>query len=104
MTTYSLLLFYGTHFLAALLWAVADTAFAEGDLFKVPTRPDVKTTPNAKVFLLPDGSCGFGKVEDGHASGGNFLIRSAPYFLDNGFNVAIFRRPNDSNLNCPQHC
>lgn len=93
-------------FLLALLWAVAATAFAEGELFKVPTRPDVKTTlfweavPNAKatMFLFPGGAGGFGKFEDGQATGGNFLVRSAPYFLANGFNVAIFGRPNDMEL------
>jgi predicted alpha/beta-hydrolase family hydrolase len=76
---------------------------AEGTLIKVPTRTDVKTTlfwepvegAKATVFLFPGGGGGFGKVEDGKAMGGNFLVRSAPYFLANGFNVAIFGRPND---------
>lgn len=36
-----------------------------------------------------------GKFEDRKTTGGNFLVRSAPYFLANGFNVAIFGRPND---------
>ena len=79
------------------------SAYAEGMLFKVPTRDDVVTTlfweaaPEAKatVFLFPGGGGGFGKFEDGKATGGNFLVRSAPYFLSNGFNVAIFGRPND---------
>ena len=91
-------------FLAAILLVVGAVAHAEGTLFKVPTRPDVKTTlfwepvegAKATVFLFPGGGGGFGKVEDGKAMGGNFLVRSAPYFLANGFNVAIFGRPNDT--------
>ena len=79
-------------------------AHAEGTLFKVPTRPDVKTTlfwepmegAKATVFLFPGGGGGFGKVEDGKATSNNFLVRSAPYFTANGFNVAIFGRPSDS--------
>ena len=87
--------------LALMLAACA--AHAEGSLLKVPTREGVVTTlfweaaPDAKatVFLFPGGGGGFGKVKDGKATGGNFLVRSAPYFLANGFNVAIFGRPND---------
>jgi pimeloyl-ACP methyl ester carboxylesterase len=52
----------------------------------------------ATVFLFPGGAGGFGKFEDGKATGGNFLVRSAPYFIANGFNVAIFGRPNDMEL------
>lgn len=85
------------------LVAAAITAQAEGALFRVPTREGVTTTlfwevaPDAKatVFLFPGGGGGFGKFEDGKVTGGNFLVRSAPYFLVNGFNVAIFGRPND---------
>lgn len=77
---------------------------AEGTLFKVPTRPDVKTTlfwepvegAKATVFLFPGGGGGFGSVEEGKATSNNFLVRSAPYFVANGFNVAIFGRPSDS--------
>lgn len=90
-------------FLAAALLVTGAIAHAEGTLFKVPTRPDVKTTlfwepvegARATVFLFPGGGGGFGKVEDGKAMGGNFLVRSAPHFLANGFNVAIFGRPTD---------
>ena len=79
-------------------------AHAEGTLFKVPTRPDVKTTlfwepvegAKATVFLFPGGGGGFGSVEEGKATSNNFLVRSAPYFVANGFNVAIFGRPSDS--------
>ena len=92
--------------IAALLALTAIAAHAGGELFKVPTRDGVVTTlfweavPDAKatVFLFPGGAGGFGKVEDGKATGGNFLVRSAPYFLANGFNVAIFGRPNDMEL------
>lgn len=95
-----------TVFAGLALLAAAITAHAEGTLFKVPTREGVTTTlfwestPDAKatVFLFPGGAGGFGKVTDGKATGGNFLVRSAPYFLANGFNVAIFGRPNDMEL------
>jgi pimeloyl-ACP methyl ester carboxylesterase len=80
-----------------LLWA-------EGVLVKVPTRDGVTTTlfweptddAKATVFLFPGGGGGFGKVERGKATSNNFLVRSAPYFTANGFNVAIFGRPSDS--------
>ncbi|RZI43848.1 alpha/beta hydrolase [Herbaspirillum sp. HC18] len=79
-------------------------ANAQGMLMKVPTRADVKTTlywaahdgAKATVFLFPGGGGGFGKVEDGKPTSNNFLVRTVPYWLDNGFNVAIFGRPSDS--------
>jgi pimeloyl-ACP methyl ester carboxylesterase len=85
--------------LVACAWA-----HAEGQLYRVPTRPDVKTTlfweskdgATATVFLFPGGGGGFGKVENGEPTSPNFLVRSVPHFLDNGFNVAIFGRPDDS--------
>lgn len=91
---------------AAFLWAFAFACHAEGALLKVPTRDGVTTTlfweaaPDAKatVFLFPGGAGGFGRVEEGVATGGNFLVRSSPFFLANGFNVAIFGRPNDMEL------
>ena len=91
-------------FLAAVLLVIGAVAHAEGTLFKVPTRPDVKTTlfwesvegAKATVFLFPGGGGGFGKIEDGKPSSNNFLVRSAAYFTANGFNVAIFGRPSDS--------
>ena len=91
-------------FLAVVLLVMGAVANAEGTLFKVPTRPDVKTTlfwepvegAKATVFLFPGGGGGFGSVENGKATSNNFLVRSAPYFTANGFNVAIFGRPSDS--------
>ena len=90
--------------IAGLLIGLAVTCHAEGTLFKVPTREGVTTTlfwesaPDAKatVLLFPGGAGGFGKVEAGKATGLNFLVRSEPYFIANGFNVAIFGRPSDS--------
>lgn len=83
--------------------AFGTAVHAEGALLEVPTRENVATTlfweatPDAKatVLLFPGGGGGFGKVAGGKANGGNFLVRSAPYFLANGFNVAIFGRPSD---------
>ena len=94
---------YRRFFVVLALLVLGAVAHAEGVLFKVPTRDSVVTTlfweaaPDAKatVFLFPGGGGGFGKFEDGKATGGNFLVRSAPYFVANGFNVAIFGRPND---------
>ena len=91
-------------FTIAALLGLAITCHAEGTLFKVPTREGVTTTlfwepvPDAKatVFLFPGGAGGFGKVEDGKATGQNFLVRSEPFFVANGFNVVIFGRPSDS--------
>ena len=79
---------------------------AGGAFFEVPTRESVVTTvfweaaPDAKgtVLLFPGGGGGFGNVVEGKASGGNFLVRSASYFLTSGFNVAIFGRPNGMEL------
>lgn len=89
---------------ALVLWLLAALCHAEGSLLKVPTRDGVTTTlfwepvPDAKatVLLFPGGAGGFGKVEGGKATGQNFLVRSAPYFVANGFNVAIFGRPSDT--------
>lgn len=97
---------YRRLFVVSALLVMGAVAHAEGTLFKVPTRPEVKTTlfwepvagAKATVFLFPGGAGGFGKFEDGKATGGNFLVRSAPYFIANGFNVAIFGRPNDMEL------
>ena len=90
--------------IAVLLLMIGFAAHAEGVLFKVPTRPDINTTlfwesadgAKATVFLFPGGGGGFGKIVDGKPTSNNFLVRSVPYFLASGFNVAIFGRPSDS--------
>ena len=79
-------------------------AHAEGSAIRVPTREGVTTTlfwepadnAAATVLLFPGGGGGFGKVENGQAMGQNFLVRSSRFFLAQGFNVAIFGRPRDS--------
>ena len=81
----------------------APVAAEAGTMVKLPTREGVVTTlfwepaANAKATLLlfPGGGGGFGKVEEGRATSGNFLVRSAPLFVAKGFNVAIFGRPSD---------
>ncbi len=95
------------HALVALLlaaqWLWAGAVHA-GTLLKVPTRPGVDTTlfwepvagAGGTVLLFPGGTGGFGKVEDGRATSANFLVRSAALFTAQGFNVAIFGRPSDS--------
>ena len=91
-------------FSAVLLAALPLATTAEGILKKIPTRPGVTTTlfwepadnPKATVLLFPGGDGGFGKVVDGRASSGNFLVRSAHHFRANSFNVAIFGRPSDT--------
>ena len=79
-------------------------ACAQGPAFKVATRPDITTTvfweahegAKATVLLFPGGGGGFGKLEGGKPSSQNFLVRSMQYFLANGFNVAIFGKPSDT--------
>lgn len=91
-------------FIAWTLGALACFCHAEGTLLKVPTRDGITTTlfweavpgAQATVLLFPGGAGGFGKVEAGRPMGQNFLVRSMPYFVANGFNVAIFGRPSDS--------
>lgn len=92
------------HLLAVLIALCASAAHAGGSLLRVPTREGVTTTvfwqaaPNATatVLLFPGGGGGFGRVEDGKPTGQNFLVRSEAYFIAQGFNVAIFGRPSDS--------
>ena len=90
------------HLILAVLICLAGSAQAE--TFKVDTRPDVKTSvywearegASATVLLFPGGGGGFGKIENGRPTSKNFLVRSVPYFLAQGFNVAIFGKPSDS--------
>lgn len=89
--------------LVAALGLIAIIAHAEGQLFDVPTRDGVtislfwEAAPNATTTLLlfPGGGGGFGKVAEGRALSTNFLVRAEPYFIAQGFNVAIFGRPGD---------
>lgn len=75
-----------------------------GEALQLPTREGVTTTlfwqpaeaARATVLLFPGGGGGFGRVENGQPQGRNFLVRSAHFFGEAGFNVAIFGRPSDS--------
>ena len=75
--------------IAGILALVSLTTHAEGTLFKVPTRDGVVTTlvweaaPDAKatVFLFPGGGGGFGKFEDGKATGGTRHLLCALCFM-----------------------
>lgn len=90
------------HFILALLFCVA--AGAQAQSLKIETRPGVQTGvywearegATATVLLFPGAGGGFGKIEDGRPSSKNFLVRSVPYFLAQGFNVAIFGKPSDT--------
>ncbi|HZV66062.1 MAG TPA: alpha/beta hydrolase [Telluria sp.] len=90
--------------LGLALAAASLGACAQGQVFKVATRPEVTTGvfwqardgATATVLLIPGGGGGFGKVEDGKPSSPNFLVRGMQYFLANGFNVAIFGKPSDT--------
>lgn len=88
----------------AMVFLVNIGAAIAGELVKVPTRVDIKTTvfwhategATATLFVFPGGGGGFGRVEDGWPSSNNFLVRTAKHWVAEGFNVAIFGRPNDS--------
>lgn len=75
-----------------------------GELIKVPTRADIKTTvfwhstegATATLFIFPGGGGGFGKVEEGWPTSNNFLVRTSRMWAAQGFNLVIFGRPNDS--------
>lgn len=75
-----------------------------GELVKVPSRVEVKTTvfwqatpdATATLFIFPGGGGGFGKVEEGWPTSNNFLVRTSKLWAKEKFNLAIFGRPNDS--------
>ncbi len=94
-----LLWFFATGVLALY---VADSK--AGELVKVPSRADTKVTvfwhateaATATLLVFPGGGGGFGRVENGWPSSNNFLVRTSRLWADEGFNLAIFGRPNDS--------
>ncbi|MBP1207662.1 pimeloyl-ACP methyl ester carboxylesterase [Duganella sp. 1411] len=89
---------------AWMLMMCSLVAHADGQTFKVATRPGVETSvywearedAKATVFLFTGGNGGYGKVVDGKPSSRNFLARSVALFLADGFNVAIFGLPSDT--------
>lgn len=89
--------------LGLCLAALVAAQEAPGSLLRIPTRDGVHATlfwqpapgAQATVLLFPGGDGGFGAVEAGRATGQNFLVRSAPQWAAQGFNVAIFGRPSD---------
>lgn len=81
-------------------------ARAQGQVHTVPTREGGNTvstaifweaakSPKATLLMFPGGGGGFGTVHDGVAGSRNFLVRSAPLFVAQGYNVAIFGKPSD---------
>ncbi len=90
--------------IAALTFAAGFGITHAGELVKVPTRPDIKATvfwqatdgAAATLFVFPGGGGGFGKVENGWPTSNNFLVRTSKLWAAEGFNLAIFGRPNDS--------
>ena len=89
----------------ALLLALGTCqAWADGQTFRIPTRPGVETSvyweaqegAKATVFLFTGGNGGYGKVVDGKPTSHNFLARSVALFLADGYNVAIFGLPSDT--------
>lgn len=80
-------------------------AQAADQVIRLEPRPDAKVPvfymkrdgATATVVLLPGGSGGFGKIEDGKPTGTNFLVRSRDFFANAGLNVAVMNRPSDKN-------
>jgi predicted alpha/beta-hydrolase family hydrolase len=89
--------------LRALLLALVFWGNALGAQINVPTRPgvtvDIFWAPikNAKatLLLMPGGDGGYGSIKGDYPTGNNFLVRAAPGFAANGFNVAIFGESSD---------
>jgi hypothetical protein len=94
----------GTVLATFLITPLASATAEAGELVKVLTRPDIRTTlfwhategATATLFIFPGGGGGFGKVEDGWPTSGNFLVRTSKLWAKEGFNLAIFGRPMDS--------
>jgi hypothetical protein len=88
--------------LVGLMWLPG--VHAAGKLTRVDTRPSVQTAvfweaapgATATVLLFPGGEGAFGPMRDGRPGSQNFLVRSLPLFLAQGFNVAVIGRPSDS--------
>lgn len=96
--------------LTALLALTSLHARALGVVHTVPTREGITTSlfwqeakaPKATLLMFPGGGGGFGKVKAGVAGSRNFLVRAAPLFVAQGYNVAIFGKPsNKSGLDYP---
>ena len=74
------------------------------------SRPDVLINvfwhpaehARATVLMFPGGGGGFGKVQTGWPGSENFLVRTAPLWVKEGFNVAIFGRPSDMEQLSPE--
>jgi hypothetical protein len=90
--------------LVTMMVTVSGLGAIAGELIKVPTRTDIKTTvfwhltegATATLFIFPGGGGGFGKVVDGWPTSNNFLVRTSKMWVAQGFNLVIFGRPNDS--------
>jgi hypothetical protein len=87
-----------------LLFLLLSGAIQAGERITITTRSGMSTdvfwhpTPNAlaTVFILPGGDGGFGVVQNGLPSSRNFLVRTAPYWInDEGFNYMVFGNPSD---------
>ncbi len=109
---------FAARFLFSLLVAglVLAAAFAgpsarAGELIKVQSsRSDVRINvfwqpaeqAKATVLMFPGGKGGFGKIQNGWPGSENFLVRTAPQWAKDGFNVAIFGRPSDMDQLTPE--
>lgn len=84
-------------------WSAASGA-AAGDVVRLEPRPGVvlpifalpRAGASHTVVLLSGGKGGFGRIEDGRPSSGNFLVRSHDLFASAGFNVIVVGRSKDS--------
>ena len=98
-------------FMAFGLWCLSVSpalwAAQPGQLQRIASaRPDAQipvffsATPNAvaTVILLPGGAGGIGRLgSEGWPDGSNFLVRGAPLFAAQSFNIAVMARPSDMN-------